>query len=101
MSDEIRGYHPIQPEPLTYHERAQYGATDGNEEPRHFEDPDQRRAIKALAILDEWFPRTIEKLPDSRYIALEKQLRRAFRRITREEAEEQARRRNRTVRDCG
>jgi len=101
VTDEIRGFYPIETEPLTYRERAQYGATDGKGEPRHFEDADQRRAVKAIMVFDEMFPWAIMGLSDGAYRKLETKLRKAFRRITREENQGQARRRDRTVRDGG
>lgn len=100
MSDEIRGYYPIETKPLTDRERQGLGSADG-QYPLHLNDPDGRRAVKAVLIFDEWFPRTIAGLSDGEYRKLETELRKAFRQITREETQAKARRCNRTVRDGG
>ena len=98
MTDEIRGFYPIETKPLTDRERQGLGSADGKY-PLHQDDPDARRAIKALLIFDDWFPRAIMELSDGECRKIETALRRAFRRITREETQEQARRRVRTVRN--
>jgi hypothetical protein len=72
-----------------------------SDDPLHQDDPDHRRAIKAMLIFEEYSPGSTLRLTDNKYRKLEAALRSAFRRITREETQEQARRRDRTARDGG